>query len=57
MLTNLRKICNHPALYTGGGSEEGAAAGGEGAGEQAFDPNQSGERQGRKWQCRLARIV
>ena len=46
VLTNLRKICNHPALYAPGGGE-GQEAGGEQQ-EAEFDPDQSGGC-GRGW--------
>lgn len=47
MLTSLRKICNHPALYTPApdGAEPAAAEDGEGGGAgdvTEFDPDQSG---------------
>ncbi|PRW57845.1 DNA repair and recombination RAD54B [Chlorella sorokiniana] len=42
VLTNLRKLCNHPALYRGTDGEDGSGAeGGEEA--EAFDPDQSGK--------------
>lgn len=49
VLTNLRKLCNHPALYRSADAEDdGAAEGGEeGAAGQAFDPDQSGTCEGR----------
>ncbi|KAI7843688.1 hypothetical protein COHA_002588 [Chlorella ohadii] len=51
VLTNLRKLCNHPALYR---SPDGEAAGGgeHGAAVETFDPDQSG-----KCGCRANRFV
>lgn len=44
MLTNLRKLCNHPVLYRSADAEDASAAEGgeEGAAGDAFDPDQSG---------------
>ena len=39
VLTNLRKLCNHPVLYRGGAGEDGD----DDAAEEAFDPDQSGK--------------
>lgn len=47
MLTNLRKLCNHPVLYRSRDGEDAAAGGDDDAAEDAFDPDQSGK-------CRVA---
>jgi len=48
VLTNLRKLCNHPALFRSPDGEDAGAAGDgeEGSAGEAFDPDQSGKCKG-----------
>lgn len=47
VLTNLRKICNHPTLYTPEGGPGGDSSGEQGDEAQGFDATESGGNSGR----------